>query len=189
MAGNPSIGNRLNKVTELCSSLYLVLQEFEVVITKENAAIGRSDLVELEAITDDKIIFGEKVKKQIRALKEAMEALAIEVGGVEVDSDDDRQLTHFVSMVREQLLKEHPGLETELKRMEEWSLKLKNLRLQIFAKVETNAYLVKKLLEYHRETYAFWQAVARESEAVYGQTGKTKYGNGSSQKSILNVRT
>lgn len=188
MVGNLGVGNRLNKVTELCSSLYLVLQEFEVVITKENAAIGRSDLAELEAITDDKIIFGEKVKKQIRALKEAMENLAGEVGDVDVDSDDDRQLTHFVTKVRERLLKEHPDLEGDLKRMEDWSLKLKNLRLQIFAKVETNAYLVKKLLEYHRETYAFWQAVARESEAVYGQTGKTKYGN-NSQKSILNVRT
>ncbi len=188
MVENLGVGNRLNKVTELCSSLYLVLQEFEVVITKENAAIGRSDLAELEAITDDKIIFGEKVKKQIRALKEAMENLAFEVGDFKLDSDDDRQLTQFVSLVREKLLKDHPGLEADLKRMEDWSQKLKNLRLHIFAKVETNAYLVKKLLEYHRETYAFWQAVARESEAVYGQTGKTKYGN-NSQKSILNVRT
>jgi len=188
MVGNQGIGNRLNSVTEQCASLYQVLKDFEGVITRENEAIGRSDLAELEAITDEKIIFGEKVKKQILALKQAMDHLAVEVGDVDLEADDDRQLTRFVATIRSQVLASHPGLDADLKRMEAGAAKLKELRLQIFAKVETNAYLVKKLLEYHRETYAFWQAVARESEAVYEKSGKTKYGS-APQKSILNVRT
>ncbi len=188
MMGNQGIGNRLNKVTEQCMALHHILIDFETVITKENAAIGRSDLVELENITDEKIVFGEKVKKQIQALKQAMDHLAVEVGEVEIDSDGDRQLTRFVAIIRGQILKASPNLAADLARMEEWAFKLKDLRIHIFAKVETNAYLVKRLLEYHRETYSFWQAVARESEAVYGQSGKTKYGSGP-QKSILNVRT
>ncbi|RYZ65504.1 MAG: hypothetical protein EOP09_14140 [Proteobacteria bacterium] len=188
MMGNQGVGIRLSKVSEYCASLYNVLKEFEGVITQENAAIGRSDLAELESITDEKIVFGEKVKKQIRALKEAMDHLAIEVGSTGIDTNDDRQLTNWVALIREPLLAAHPELDADLKAMENWAQKLKELRLHIFAKVETNAYLVQKLLVYHRETYAFWQAVARESESVYGQTGKTKYGNGP-QKSILNVRT
>jgi hypothetical protein len=188
MVGNLGVGNRLSKVTEQCASLYQVLLDFEGVVTKENAAIGRSDLAELEEITDDKIIFGEKVKKEIRALKEAMDHLAVELGDESHHSSDDHQITQFVDAIREKILASHPQFDAELKRMENWAQKLKDLRLQIFAKVETNAYLVKRLLEYHRETYAFWQSVARESEAVYGQSGKTKYGS-SPQKSILNVRT
>ncbi|MBC7660370.1 MAG: flagellar export chaperone FlgN [Chitinophagaceae bacterium] len=188
MIGNQGVGNRLNKVTENCAFLFEVLKDFEVVITRENDAIGRSDLAELEAITDEKVIFGEKVKKYIRALKESMDLLTSEVVDFEIESNDERQLTQYVAVIREPLLKAHPQLEPELKNMETWAGKLKDLRVGIFAKVETNAYLVQRLLHYHRETYAFWQAVVRESEAVYGQTGKTKYGNGS-QKSILNVRT
>ncbi len=188
MQVNLGVDNRLSKVIDTCVQLHQVLADFEKVVLKENDAIGRSDLKELEDITDEKLIFGDRVKKQIRALKEAMDFLAFELGSTEHEADDDRQLAEFVANIRPRLVARNPELEPKMKQMEDWVRKLKDLRLAIFAKLETNAYLVKRLLEYHRETYAFWQEVARESEATYGQTGKTKVG-GPAQKSLLTVRT
>ncbi len=134
MKGNQGVGSRLSRVSESSAALYQVLQDFESVIDRENAAIGRSDLLELESITEDKIIFGEKVKKQIRTLKESMDDLAGGVADVSLDSHDDRQLTNFVAIIREPLLLAHPELESDLKSMEDWVTKLKSFRLKIFAK-------------------------------------------------------
>lgn len=189
MADNDRVSNRLTKVTEVCATLYQGLMEFQAIIMKENEAIGRSDLHELENITEEKVLFGDRTSKQIQALQEAMDLLASELGDIPRKTKDDKQLSNFVEKVEGRLRKNHPELETKINQLTSWSLSLKNLRTKIFAQVETNAYLVQRLLDYHRETYAFWQAVALDSESGYGKTGKTKYGQSGPSKSLLKIRT
>lgn len=189
MSNLDRVNARLTKVNEVCATLYQSLKEFEVIVLKENDAIGRSDLAELEGITDDKVLFGDRTSKTIQALQDAMDNLGDELGDLPRKTREERQLSHFVDHVEGRLRAEYPELETAIKQLVSWSESLKDLRTKIFAQVETNAYLVQRLLDYHRETYAFWQAVARDSESGYGKTGKTKYGHNGPSKSLLTVRT
>lgn len=189
MAHSDRVSNRLTKVIEVCATLYQGLTEFEAVVLKENEAIGRSDLEELEAITEEKVLFGDRTAKQIQALQEAMDLLGVELGDIPRRSREDKQLSNFVEHVEGRLRALHPELDTKINQLTTWAKNLKTLRQKIFVQVETNAYLVQRLLDYHRETYAFWQAVARDSESGYGKTGKTKYGQSGPSKSLLTVRT
>lgn len=189
MANNDRVAVRLTKVIDVCALLYQCLKEFEEVVLKENEAIGRSDLVELEEITDQKILFGDRTSKQIQALQEAMDLLGMELGEISRRSQDEKQLIYFVELVQKRVRNLYPELETQIQLLGTWSKSLKDLRHKVFAQIETNAYLVQKLLDYHRETYAFWQAVALDSETGYGKTGKTKYGQSGPSKSLLTVRT
>lgn len=189
MANKDRVAVRLTRVIDVCVLLYQSLKEFEEIVLKENEAIGRSDLQELESITDQKIHFGDQTSRQIQVLQEAMDLLAMEVGEIPRRSWDERQLAQSVKLIQDRVLSLYPDFDLLVARLGAWSLTLKNLRYKVFAQIETNAYLVQKLLDYHRETYAFWQAVALDSESGYGKTGKTKYGQSGPSKSLLTVRT
>ncbi len=183
------VAHRLDKVIDVCAQLYQSLKDFEAVVLKENDAIGRSDLVELEEITDQKVIYGDRTSKLIQTLQEVMDLLAMDLGNIPRRTADDKQLSNFVLIAGEKVRVLYPELVTKMNQFSTWAESLKALRLKIFAQVETNAYLVQRLLDYHRETYAFWQSVARESESGYGKSGKTKYGQSGPSKSLLTVRT
>ncbi|RZA18020.1 MAG: hypothetical protein EOP10_21725 [Proteobacteria bacterium] len=183
------VAHRLDKVIDVCAQLFQCLKDFEAIVLKENDAIGRSDLMELEAITEEKILYGDRTSKQIQALQEVMDLLAMDLGNIPRRTADDKQLTTFVRAANQKVKLLYPELTTKMNQFSTWSESLKTLRVKVFAQIETNAYLVQKLLDYHRETYAFWQAVAQESESGYGKSGKTKYGQGGPSKSLLTVRT
>jgi hypothetical protein len=189
MANHGAVAARLSKVIDVCSALHQGLTEFEAVVLRENEALSRSDLAELEAITDEKVFFGDCTSRSIVALMEAMELLAKDLGAPTSRGPDGRQLTHFVDEVQPLLRNMHPNLEPQIAHLSQWAKKLKMLRVQVFAQIETNAYLVQRLLDYHRQTYAFWQTVARDSESGYSRSGKTKYGQSGPSKSLLTVRT
>ncbi len=189
MMNKDRVSQKLDKAIEICSSLYLCLQEFELVVLKENEAIGRSDLAELEAITDEKLLYGDRTSKHIQRLLDLMVQLADEVGEISLRTQDDKQLTQFSVSLKLRVTKVFPELDSQLNQFSSWVQSLKDLRMKIFAQIETNAYLVQRLLDYHRDTYAFWQAVAQESESGYGKSGKTKYGQSGPSKSLLTVRT
>ncbi len=189
MVNKDRVSQKLEKATEICSSLYLCLQEFEQVVQKENEAIGRSDLSELELITDEKLLFGDRTSKHIQKLLEVMAQLADDLGEISFRSSDDKQLSHFSDALERRIHMVCPELDTQMNQFSSWVKSLKDLRIKVFAQIETNAYLVQKLLDYHRETYAFWQAVAQESESGYGKSGKAKYGHSGPSKSLLTVRT
>lgn len=177
----------LKALTEACVQLSSALLAFEAVLVRENSAISRSDINELESITDEKIAFGEKVKSLVRRLSERMDEFVALVGGKRISDDEERQLSEFSKFVRGQIARESDAaIDQALDEFEKQVEEVKAVRQKVFPQIEVNAYLVKKLLQYHRETYAFWQAVAQEAEATYGQSGKTK---STTQRSILSVRT
>lgn len=177
----------LKALAEACTQLSSALLAFEAVLVRENSALTRSDINELEALTDEKIAFGEKVKSLVRRLTERMDDFVSFVGAKRIADDEERQLSEFSKLVRASFASE--GDSATLQAIDDFEkevAELKDVRQKIFPQIEVNAYLVKKLLQYHRETYAFWQSVAQDAEATYGQTGKTK---NTTQRSILSVRT
>ena len=177
---------RIDQLTQSCQALTLKLCGFEEVLSKEAAAIARSEIKELEAITQEKVSFGEKIDEFVTDIRRHLLFL-------QAATDDDShnpegmQIEDFIIKTRLNFQKENQtDVDLSLLRLETSVQELKQARMVIFPKIEANAYMVKKLLQYHRETYAFWQAVAQESEGVYGKTGRSV---SSTQKSILTVRT
>lgn len=177
---------RMGILSQACRAMAKTILDFDSILAKENSAIARSDINELELITQEKIFFGAKVEEGAGNIKKQMGHLQsmLGLGGDERDGlQVEKLLDHLQEMKKNH---DYVGLDQGLVALEKSILEMSQARKAIFPKIEANAYMVKKLLQYHRETYAFWQAVAQQSEAVYGKTGKAVTG---SQKSILSVRT
>jgi hypothetical protein len=172
---------KMEALGRLCLQLQTVLTAFDTVLDRENSAIARSDIHELEAITQEKLAFGAGVEDKAQKIRRAIEDLAscLQLGS----QGEPLQLEAVLDHLQKNLPRE---LDEPLILLGQQIKALATERQRIFPKIESNAYLVKKLLQYHRETYVFWQAVASESEAVYGKTGKAV---SAAKKSILTVRT
>lgn len=168
-----------------CEGLTRVIRDFEDVLNKEHAAISRSDIKELEEITQHKIFFGGKVDEGIKDIKKLIGVLGLELN-VRTEEGSELQLTPLLQALRNLNLVDRQEAEAKLDALSKAVEHLRSARSEIFPKIEANAYLVNRLLQYHRETYAFWQSIAQDSEAVYSKNGKTK---ASGQRSILSVRT
>lgn len=179
---------RIGGLTHACSTLAKTIAAFEHVLIKENEAIERSDIKELEAITQEKIFFGTKIEEGVAEIRKQMNYLHSHLD-FEKQDKDSLQIENLVETLRALPPSFSPSfaqLDQAISSLESSMDELKQARTAVFPKIEANAYMVKKLLQYHRETYAFWQAVAQQSEAVYGKTGKAVTGT---QRSILSVRT
>lgn len=172
---------KMEALGRTCQQLEVALAAFDSVIDRENEAIRRSDINELETITQEKMVFGLAVEDKAQKIRKAIDEFA-----------DFLKITHEnepiqLEAILDQLQKNLTGSVAPA--LDKLATQIKALaaeRLRIFPKIEANSYMVKKLLQYHRQTYAFWQAVASESEAVYGKTGKAVM---APKKSILTVRT
>jgi len=176
------LARKIDELTRLCLQLQQALTGFEAVVDRENEAIRRSDINELEIITQEKIAFGMAVEDKSQKIRQAIDELA---SATEVESDPDQPLQLDGLMIHLQQ-KFQSSLDKALGRLDFQIKSLATERFRIFPKLEANAYMVRKLLQYHRETYIFWQAVASDSEAVYGKTGRAVT---PAKKSILTVRT
>ena len=183
--GRDALMKRLESLRLSVRQMTEMMRHFEAVVDKENAAIARSDINELEAITQEKSFFGTKLEEAVQALQKQLHDLYPLLG-----------LNRAASEVRIEEFLQDLSCFRESQGTVDWDAsidglafemnQLRETRWRLFPKIEANSYMVRKLLQYHRETYAFWQAVAQESETVYGKTGKTR---AAVQKSILTVRT
>lgn len=173
---------KMEALGRICQQLHGALAAFETVIDRENDAIRRSDINELESITQEKMAFGMAVEDKALKIRKAIDELA---AFLQLAPQNEQQIQ--LEEILDQLQKNLAGpMDGALQKLAEQVRALATERQRIFPKIESNAYMVKKLLQYHRETYAFWQAVASESEAVYGKSGKAL---AAPKKSILTVRT
>lgn len=172
---------KMEGLGRLCQQLQVALAAFDTVLDRENNAIARSDIHELEAITQEKVAFGMGVEDRAQKIRRAIDELA---AFLQIPhANEPIQLEELLTQLEKNLA---GTMDDALTNLGSHIKALAAERQHIFPKIEANAYMVKKLLQYHRETYAFWQAVASESEAVYGKTGKAVSGP---KKSILTVRT
>lgn len=172
---------KMEALGRLCQQLQGALAAFDTVLDRENEAIARSDIHELEAITQEKVAFGMGVEDRAQKIRKAIDEFAAFL--MIAHSNEPIQLEEILNQLEKKLA---GSMDDALAHLRDHIKALAAERQRIFPKIEANAYMVKKLLQYHRETYAFWQAVASESEAVYGKTGKAVSGP---KKSILTVRT
>jgi flagellar biosynthesis/type III secretory pathway chaperone len=172
---------KMEALGRLCVHLQAALAAFDTVLDRENSAIARSDIHELESITQEKVAFGTGVEDKAQKIRKAIDEFAVylQLG----HPNEPIQLEEILNHLEKNLA---GSMDEALATLGGQVKALSHERQRIFPKIEANAYMVKKLLQYHRETYAFWQSVASESEAVYGKTGKAVSG---SKKSILTVRT
>ena len=181
------LAKKIESLSRNCLHLRQALSGFEVVLDRENDAIRRSDINELEAITQEKIAFGMAVEDKSLKIRQSIDEF-VTIFSLGDTANQPLQLDELLGHVQQEMTQnvEFAVSQTVIDQLEVNIKKLVHERQNIFPKVESNAYMVRKLLQYHRETYAFWQAVASESEAVYGKTGRalTK-----AKKSILTVRT
>ncbi len=172
---------KMEALGRLCRQLQVALAAFDTVLDRENEAIARSDIHELEAITQEKVAFGTGVEDRAQKIRRSIDEFAAFLKLSH--SNEPIQLEDMLDQLEQNLA---GSMDDALAQLRDHVKALAAERQRIFPKIEANAYMVKKLLQYHRETYAFWQAVASESEAVYGKTGKAVSGP---KKSILTVRT
>ena len=174
----------------ICSDLIKEIHGLESVLAKEADAISRSDINELELITKEKVSYGIQIESMVKKLKTSGDSVFYDFGNPHRESKSQRRFRLEDLLQDLKLLIVENGSPAELdaiwENLNQVVLDLRNARKEVFPKVESNSYLVKKLLQYHRETYAFWQSVAGDSEAIYGKTGKAK---AVPQRSILTVRT
>ncbi len=181
------LAKKIDSLTRNCLQLQQALSGFEVVLDRENAAIGRSDINELEAITQEKIAFGMAVEDKSQKIRHSIDEFA-QLYALENHSEQALQIDDLLVYLQREVAhgSVSDSLHVAMDRLAKQINGLVEERKKIFPKVEANAYLVRKLLQYHRETYAFWQAVASESEAVYSKAGRAV---SPAKKSILTVRT
>ncbi|HET9240476.1 MAG TPA: flagellar export chaperone FlgN [Oligoflexus sp.] len=172
---------KMEALGRLCQQLEGALAAFDTVLDRENTAIARSDIHELESITQEKVAFGMGVEDRAQKIRKAIDEFAAYLQIPH--SNEPIQLEEILHQLEKNLA---GSFDEALATLGGHVKALAAERQRIFPKIEANAYMVKKLLQYHRETYAFWQAVASESEAVYGKTGKAVT---APKKSILTVRT
>jgi len=172
---------KMEALGRLCLQLQGALAAFDTVLDRENAAIARSDINELESITQEKVAFGMGVEDRAQKIRKAIDEFAAYLQIAH--SNEPIQLEEILHQLEKNLA---GSFDEALATLADQVKALSAERQRIFPKIEANAYMVKKLLQYHRETYVFWQAVASESEAVYGKTGKAV---AAPKKSILTVRT
>lgn len=173
---------KIEALGRVCMQLQQTLSAFESVLERENSAIARSDINELEALTQEKVAFGAAVEDRAIKIRKAIDEFAVFLR-VPTAHEQPLQIDDILVHLQKNL---SGPTDAALEKLAEQISALTIERQKIFPKIESNAYLVKKLLQYHRETYAFWQAVASESEAVYGKSGKAVI---APKKSILAVRT
>ncbi|MCX6131078.1 MAG: flagellar export chaperone FlgN [Proteobacteria bacterium] len=178
---------KIESLVRLCGQLQAILSGFERVVERENNAIRRSDINELESLTEEKTAFGNAVEDKAQRIREIMEDLS-GVVGLSRSGDSSLQLDEMCIYLLNWVKAEPERLDFQdsINHLTEAVNDLAKERFKIFPKLEANSYLVKKLLQYHRETYIFWQSVASDSEAVYGKTGRSLT---PAKKSILSVRT
>jgi hypothetical protein len=172
---------KMEALGRLCQQLEGALAAFDTVLDRENTAIARSDIQELESITQEKVAFGMGVEDRAQKIRNAIDEFAAYLSIPH--SNEPIQLEEILNQLEKNLA---GNFDEALAALAGHVKALSAERQRIFPKIEANAYMVKKLLQYHRETYVFWQAVASESEAVYGKTGKAV---AAPKKSILTVRT
>ncbi|HYX34066.1 MAG TPA: flagellar export chaperone FlgN [Oligoflexus sp.] len=172
---------KMEALGRTCQQLQGTLTSFDGVLERENDAIRRSDIHELEGITQEKVAFGQAVEDKAQKIRKSIDELAAFLQLA--PQNEAIQLEDILDQLQKNLA---GPMDAALAKLAEQIQALAAERQRIFPKIEANAYLVKKLLQYHRETYIFWQAVASESEAVYGKSGKAVM---APKKSILSVRT
>lgn len=180
--------SNLESYYKLCEKLRRALNQFESTLIREANAVGRSDLAELESITQEKTVFASTIEKYIASLGDLSDQILYKDLGIgESESNRFKNVSDIISPIREHLKPDRNSeLEVLLVKVENSIDELKSLRKTLHPRIEANAYLVKKLLEYHRDVYAFWMNTLGETESVYSNTGKSKAGQ---QRSILTVRT
>ncbi len=176
---------RLATLVLSCDGLTRLIRGFDDILTKENDAIGRSDINELEAITQHKLFFGAKLEESVEEIRKSINSITLNLGK-KLPEGDELQLTPLIKFLKADAIAAGNDGDQAIAALEKATETLRLSRAEIFPKIESNAYMVARLLQYHRETYAFWQSVAQDSEATYSKSGKTLT---SGQRSILSVRT
>ncbi len=180
-------------LTELSRAVKVFLQEIhclDELLLREAEAIGKSDLEQIEILTSEKILLSQRMELLVAEIRDLELSLRQDFGEVAYDSKKSFHLSikDLIYDIEKLLKNSEKSNEIEglLAKLNSDVTQLISERKRIFPQVESNTYLIKKLLHYHRETYAFWQSVAGDSESTYGQTGKSKL---LPQRSILSVRT
>jgi flagellar biosynthesis/type III secretory pathway chaperone len=180
------LNKKLEQLILACGALKKTILSFERILEKEVEAVGRSEIKELDVITQEKIFFGQKVEEFAQEIRRLLLFFESNLDLSELNGEH-LQIESLIDQLRSGAkFQKIPIVDLDIQRLEKAVQELRQARMHIFPKIEANAYMVKKLLQYHRETHAFWQAVAHDSEAVYGKSGRTL---GGSQKSLLTVRT
>lgn len=183
----------LGAIQELAVSLHQQLEAVEKILDDEEAAIGTSDLKSIEAIVPKKESCGQGIEKLTQKLKSAIAGLRNYPQFAGLRSKEGLDVSEFIqrleqlqAQVGEQRELASQVLDYMMSKTRESCISLRERRYILQPKIEANAYLVRRLLHHHHETFRFWQNLAQETEAVYGAEGKTKAQNG---HSMLEIKT
>ena len=179
------------KLTETLEGICQLFDEVTDLITAEHDLIKVSDLNGIEKITREKVDLGAKVEASCNDLANVFDNLKESL--VDHGLLSSGETIDLGSLVNALDLVEADQDSTEGKLLHHSKAKLvkyfgefKEKRASYQPLIEMNQYLIKKLLEHHRETYRFWQSIATESEATYGDKGQSK---GGKPQPVIQVKT
>lgn len=165
-------------------------REVVKLIDAEHALVNHSDLEGVESITVKKINLGNIIEKEVQQLFVLFEDIRKQVNQYYGPYDDDPMdlsgLVSRLSSIKIDANLEGKVLKFEISKLANAFKVFRELRSKYQPKLEMNRYLLSKVLRNHQETFRFWQSVAAESEATYGEKGMTKAQHA---EPILRVKT
>lgn len=191
-ADNQALIVQFSNMREQITCLIEHLKEMDNIIQDEATAVNISDLRAIEILVPNKETLAAKIEKAIVALRDDLRDLKSKGILVQESNKEGLDLSDLLTGLSS--LKsastarnmESQVLQHTIEKLSESTRLLIDLRKHTHPKIEANAYLVRKLLQHHQETYLFWQSVVLETESVYGSHGRTKIAN---TKSILEIKT
>lgn len=164
---------------------------FPTLIQKEHLAMKKSDLAEVERITDEKIAIGQQVDKLFSELSVASERLAeLHAEICQSNKKASRNVSECIDLfkeIREVFREKGFGAQVfdhVLNGFEQIFHKFLEVKGKTKPVIERNKYVLTKMITARQENYRFWQEVAAGALASYDVSGKKKSKKSSSVLSI-----
>lgn len=174
----------LEKAIEYLSSFQKVLVELRSdyvellkVVDAEHAAISRSDLQTIESLVQHKASTSEELENHaldIRKIASKLQGFIQDLCRMTLPCASITDVMNMFSTIENYFSESSITRDAFLKILLSTRIiydEFVDLRRITEPKIEMNKYLTERLLNHHQQSYLFWQEIARESTATYGDDG------------------
>lgn len=185
----------LTTMRELLTELEFNLKSLSTVIQDEQDAIQRGQLPIIEGIVKKKVQVGNLIEQEVTLFSSQVDDLGQDFNELSnAGASGDVKLSGFArGLILLQARMKREMSETAYKIMSHLvealtatTDRVVSLSRDLSPKIKANAYLVRKLLFHHQETYRFWQSIAQDTQSVYSAKGRSQ---AQSSSSIFRVKT
>ena len=181
-----------SRMKECLVTVYTGYEKLPKLIEAEHVAIQGSDLDECERLAREKLVIGEEIDAAFNALNgRAQQLISIQEKISGRTSSGAANVSECIAVFEEISLHfQEVGFGSQvfdhvLAGFKDVFAQFLKLRKETIPLMETNRYVVSRMLANRQENLQFWQEVAAEALASYTDRGKQKPSKG---KSIISVK-